>query len=77
MTLLKESKIPTQHVTARYLGRAYPKGGPKKNKSRGSLLSLKVWPKLFDGGVSGDEGYLIARMFSVVILSSQGRINIY
>ena len=30
MTLCKKSKIPTQQVAARYLGRAYPKGGPKK-----------------------------------------------
>ena len=41
MTLCKKSKIPTQHVTARYLGRAYPKGRPKKSSPGGPFCHLK------------------------------------
>ena len=41
MTLCKKSKIPTQHVTARYQARSYLKEGPKKTSLGGPLRHLK------------------------------------
>ena len=41
MTLCKKSKIPTQHVTARYQARSYLKDGPKKTSLGGPLRHLK------------------------------------
>ena len=38
-------------------------------------MTLKVWPKLPDGGGSGNEGYLIARMLFLVIPNFQGLIK--
>ena len=52
MTLCKKSKIPTHHVIARYLGRAYPKGGPKKSSpgvdhNDGPFFSAMEWLMFF------------------------------
>ena len=43
MKLCKNKKFPTQHVTARYLARSYPKGELKKTSLGGPFQHLKFY----------------------------------
>ena len=49
MTLCKKKKFPTQHVTAGYLARPYPKGKPKKTSLGGPPRHLKFGQNLVLG----------------------------
>ena len=49
VTLCKKEKFPTQHVTAGYLARPYPKGEPKKTSLGGPSRHLKFGQNLVLG----------------------------